>query len=300
MQNKLLITIVDEKGSKQFHAHKHIKKIIFWGIIILISIVIALFLIMKLLMNTISEIALDQNIVISEYRYLYQQNENLKNKIQQKNNELNMIYQKINDLENIIGTQKNNQKNYKKPDYSELLTNLDHAHKDLILTLIPNGSPVQYETSYKNASLQKNPKQKLGLEFSSKEEMPVYATSDGVIDRIDKNRKKSYGSLVKMTHSFGFSTIYAHLKKISVFPGDFIRKGDLIGYADFSTLRNTYILYYEVLFLNKTLDTKTYTEWNLDNFNQIFEDENMDWGDLLYTIKDILKLRSYGTKDNEK
>ncbi|WP_158654742.1 MULTISPECIES: M23 family metallopeptidase [unclassified Helicobacter] len=297
MQDKLVVTIADEKGLKQFQVHKHIKKIIFWGLIAFCAFIVAIFFTMKFLMHTIDSVALEQNVAISEYRYIYQQNEILKNQIQQKNYELSVIHQKIDDLESIIGTQKNNQRSHDKVKEIDLET-LNNEHKEVILNLIPNGFPVKEYSVLENAFSRENSsrrkKEALGVDFIVKNNTPVYATSDGVIDTIRTKYKKGYGNFVVINHSFGFSSLYAHLNTIVLKKGDFVKKGELIGYTGSSGSVKQPLLYYEVLFLNKTLPTQRYIDWNIKNFNDLLlHDSVIDWKNLVWTIQDVVRLKNF-------
>lgn len=296
MQNKLVITIADEKGARQFQVHKHIKKIIVWALILFFCFIGGIILLMKFLMHTMDVIALEQNIAISEYRYIYQQNEILKHKIQQKNNELNMIHQKIGDLESIIGTQKNNQKIYDKVKEIDL-EQLAYQHKEMMLNLIPSGAPILQQAKRQNALPKEYPNRKkeaLGVNFDVPKHTPVYATSDGVVDTLRLNYKKGYGNFIKINHSFGFSSLYAHLDEILLKKGDFVKKGDLIGYSGSSGGVKSPVLYYEVLFLNKTLNTEIYVQWNMENFNSLLLNNNtIDWESLVWTIQDVLRLKKF-------
>lgn len=296
MQNKLVITIADEKGARQFQVHKHIKKIIVWALILFFCFIGGIILLMKFLMHTMDVIALEQNIAISEYRYIYQQNEILKHKIQQKNNELNMIHQKIGDLESIIGTQKNNQKIYDKVKEIDL-EQLAYQHKEMMLNLIPSGAPILQQAKRQNALPKEYPNRKkeaLGVNFDVPKRTPVYATSDGVVDTLRLNYKKGYGNFIKINHSFGFSSLYAHLDEILLKKGDFVKKGDLIGYSGSSGGVKSPVLYYEVLFLNKILNTEIYVQWNMENFNSLLLNNNtIDWESLVWTIQDVLRLKKF-------
>lgn len=296
MQNKLVITIADEKGARQFQVHKHIKKIIVWALILFFCFIGGIILLMKFLMHTMDVIALEQNIAISEYRYIYQQNEILKHKIQQKNNELNMIHQKIGDLESIIGTQKNNQKIYDKVKEIDL-EQLAYQHKEMMLNLIPSGAPILQQAKRQNALPKEYPNRKkeaLGVNFDVSKRTPVYATSDGVVDTLRLNYKKGYGNFIKINHSFGFSSLYAHLDEILLKKGDFVKKGDLIGYSGSSGGVKSPVLYYEVLFLNKILNTEIYVQWNMENFNSLLLNNNtIDWESLVWTIQDVLRLKKF-------
>ncbi|MCE3039317.1 M23 family metallopeptidase [Helicobacter anatolicus] len=299
MYNKLVVTIVDEKGSKQFQVHRYIKKIIFWGIFGFIFIIIGAFFFMKFLMQTIEDVAMEQNIAISEYRYIYQQNEELKERIQKKTNELNVIHQRIGDLETIIDTQKNKQQIDKFEEVD--LKSLDDVQKDLILNLVPNGDPIKdFFSKSKTYSKEKNKnKEALAIFYKTKPKTPVYAASDGVVEIIIRGQKKnsSNGNAIKLNHLFGFNSWYKHLDEIVIKRGEFVKKGELIGYV--GSYGNG--LYYEISFLNKLLSAENFTLWGMDNFDEIILNENkVDWKSLVWIIQDILKLQDYQNPYYEK
>lgn len=249
-------------------------------------------------MQKIDEIALNKNIALSEYKYIYQKNNLLKDQIKQKSQELTIVSQKIGDLENIVDLKKNTDKEpsvYEKID----LDDLSSSQKNLILSLIPNGEPLTSYTSKNSSSQRLHPVKNIkgvptGYDFSAPEGTPVYATADGVIDLIRNNSNIGYGNLVKITHSFGFSSIYAHLEKSVVKKGDFVQKGQIIGYSGHSGNSNGNTLYYEVRFLGKILNPAIYTAWNANNFEEVFNnDSSIDWKNLFWAIGDIIQLQSY-------
>ena len=83
-----------------------------------------------------------------------------------------------------------------------------------------------------------------GMDFAAVEGTPVYATGDGIVRRA--RRAGGYGNLVELENGFGFQTRFAHLSKIMVREGQFVRRGELVGLVG-STGRSTGAhLHYEV------------------------------------------------------
>ncbi len=70
-------------------------------------------------------------------------------------------------------------------------------------------------------------KDHLGLDFVAPRGTPVIATASGVVSRIDRDHH--FGLRIKLSHEFGFTTVYAHLGKSNVFRGKRVRRGDVIG-----------------------------------------------------------------------
>ncbi|PAF48185.1 peptidase M23 [Helicobacter sp. 12S02634-8] len=297
MQEKLVVTIVDESGSKQFLLPKSIKKIIIISCVALALVMIASILLMRFLMQKIDTIAFEKNIALSEYKYIHQKNNSLKDQIKQKGQELAIVSQKIEDLENIVDFKKNTDKNTSENPID--LDSLSLPQKNLILSLIPNGEPLKTYTSKTPSAQRSHPLKQVkgipaGLDFSTPNGAPVFATADGVIDLVRNNPKSGYGNLIKITHSFGFSSLYAHLEKSLVKKGDFVQKGQIIGYSGHSGDSDGDKLYYEVRFLGKVLDPNIYVAWSAQNFQEVFKsDSSIDWESLFWAIGDIIELQGY-------
>jgi len=59
---------------------------------------------------------------------------------------------------------------------------------------------------------------------------PVYASAEGLVLEADNSGYNSgYGEYIKIEHSNGTYTLYAHLSKVLVEQGQMVKKGDLIG-----------------------------------------------------------------------
>lgn len=66
-----------------------------------------------------------------------------------------------------------------------------------------------------------------GLDISNKIGTPIIATGDGVVSKVDSDRKS--GIYVKINHGFGFETTYAHLNSTSMKRGIRVKRGQVIG-----------------------------------------------------------------------
>lgn len=67
-----------------------------------------------------------------------------------------------------------------------------------------------------------------GMDFTAPRGTPIYATGDGVVSRADNNAQ-GYGNHVRIDHGYGYETLYAHMWKIKVKPGQKVKRGDIIG-----------------------------------------------------------------------
>ncbi|HQB78252.1 MAG TPA: M23 family metallopeptidase, partial [Tenuifilaceae bacterium] len=64
----------------------------------------------------------------------------------------------------------------------------------------------------------KVPKMHTGMDFTAPTGTDIYATGDGVVQKVDYSQR-GYGNHVVIDHGFGYATLYAHMHSISVRPG---------------------------------------------------------------------------------
>lgn len=83
-----------------------------------------------------------------------------------------------------------------------------------------------------------------GIDLAAPRGTPVYATADGIVNRA--NWFSTYGLFVGIDHGAELETRYAHMSRLAVAEGQWVNKGDIIGYVG-STGRSTGPhLHYEV------------------------------------------------------
>jgi murein DD-endopeptidase MepM/ murein hydrolase activator NlpD len=66
-----------------------------------------------------------------------------------------------------------------------------------------------------------------GLDIAASEGTPIKATADGTV--LDAGNFFFSGNMIYIDHGQGIISLYAHLSKISVKPGDVVKQGDIIG-----------------------------------------------------------------------
>jgi murein DD-endopeptidase MepM/ murein hydrolase activator NlpD len=95
-----------------------------------------------------------------------------------------------------------------------------------------------------------------GQDFGVLTGTPVYATADGVV----KSRKGNtgYGKTIILDHGYGLKTIYAHLNRYVVNPGDEVKRGDLIAYSGNTGRSTGPHLHYEVRVNNIPVNPRHY------------------------------------------
>jgi hypothetical protein len=67
-----------------------------------------------------------------------------------------------------------------------------------------------------------------GIDFTAPRGTPIQATGNGVVTRVE-SRKNGYGKNVIIDHGYGYTSLYAHMKKVEVKRGDKVIKGQKIG-----------------------------------------------------------------------
>lgn len=84
-----------------------------------------------------------------------------------------------------------------------------------------------------------------GLDIINDVGTSVYASADGVV-RYSGRTQGGYGTVIEISHGYGYSTLYAHLSQVMVKPGQTVRRGELIGKSGRSGLVSGPHLHYEV------------------------------------------------------
>jgi murein DD-endopeptidase MepM/ murein hydrolase activator NlpD len=191
--------------------------------------------------------------------------------------------------------------NYQGPDILEdadrfaLLSN-QIAFKQMVLQLLPNGRPVNYDRVSSSFGRRMHPflktnYQHKGIDVHSNVGTPVIATADGVVTSLQYT-KDGFGKLIKITHGMGFTTYYGHLKTISVDARQFVNKGDVIGYSGNTGRSTGPHLHYEVRFGLVPLDPADFILLTLNNFDQQLEKiEEIPWASLMASMQRLVAIK---------
>ncbi len=151
---------------------------------------------------------------------------------------------------------------------------------------IPNGSPGQDARITSRYGPRVNPvtgKSTVhrGIDFRMDVGTPVFATADGIVESAGKDNNGGFGKIVRIQHSFGFRTYYAHLSKVLVKAGQYVKKGDQIALSGNTGRSTGPHLHYEVRRLWTSMDPEPFMNWALSNFEQLFDEvEEVDWESL--------------------
>jgi hypothetical protein len=140
--------------------------------------------------------------------------------------------------------------------------------KEKILASIPSIKPVRSDKlnnrvellsgfGYRLHPIHKIVKMHAGIDFSAPQGTPIQATGDGVVEEVESKRG-GYGLHVIINHGYGYKTLYGHLSKSDVRPGQKIKKGQLIGKVGSSGTSTAPHCHYEVHYKGKPVNPIDY------------------------------------------
>jgi len=119
-----------------------------------------------------------------------------------------------------------------------------------------------------------------GIDLRCVKGTPILATANGIVT--SSRKTTGFGNLVSLTHSYGFSSRYGHLQKRLVKQGEFVYKGQAIGFCGSTGLSNAPHLHYEIRFLAKHSNPRPFLNWNLSNFDGLFKQvPEVQWQSLI-------------------
>ena len=185
-------------------------------------------------------------------------------------------------LEGLLGTQEGAEFDMGKVP-KMLLT---ARHRLTLLAHIPSAWPMAEKTLITSKyGPRKHPitganKMHKGVDLRCLKGTPILATANGVVASSIKT--KGFGNIISLTHSYGFSSRYAHLHKRLVKQGEFVQQGQAIGLCGSTGLSNAPHLHYEVKFLAKQSDPKPFMAWGLANYDDLFKQvQEVKWQSLI-------------------
>ncbi|MBK8584839.1 MAG: M23 family metallopeptidase [Bacteroidetes bacterium] len=126
-------------------------------------------------------------------------------------------------------------------------------NKANMLSSIPAIQPVSNKDMTRVASgygwrihpIYKTEKLHTGMDFTAPVGTEIYATGNGTVVKVEKDGR-GYGNNVIINHGYGYQTLYGHMSKFSVRPGQKVKRGDLIGSVGNTGTSTGPHLHYEV------------------------------------------------------
>lgn len=168
--------------------------------------------------------------------------------------------------------------------------------KRLLLSSIPSGQPLEDAAVTSSFGMREHPvvegtRLHGGVDFRAAIGTPVRATADGVVEYAGDNPGSGMGRMIKIVHNYGFSTIYAHLSEVDVEVGQYVAQGAAIGQTGNSGLSSAPHLHYEVRYLERRLDPRSFMDWSIDRYRTVFEQEDrVQWQSLARTVRSKVRV----------
>jgi len=84
-----------------------------------------------------------------------------------------------------------------------------------------------------------------GLDIANDVGTPVYATGDGVVENAGRT-SAGLGVMIVLNHGYGYATVYGHLDRVLVRPGEHVKRGALVARCGRTGIVTGPHLHYEV------------------------------------------------------
>ncbi|MBZ7934639.1 M23 family metallopeptidase [Campylobacter sp. W0065] len=287
IKNKFTITITDVNGSKHFYLNQIIKKIFIYIIAFVLLFLIFSGFYIKYLDSKVTDVSKKREELLKKSKELEYSNIQMQKKIEEKAKQYAAIEDKIASFEEALGLEAEN--NLTITDRLENLK-LTNEQQIEILRQIPNGWPIENKGITGNFGWREHPLLKRkefhpGIDLRAEVGTPVYATANGVVEFAGYS-DNGYGYNVILLHNFGFKTVFAHMTRRDIVKaGQFVSKGQLIGYSGNTGLSTGPHLHYEVRFINKTLEPLYFLNLKRKNMNNFFNQERrVPWQSLVKAV----------------
>jgi murein DD-endopeptidase MepM/ murein hydrolase activator NlpD len=291
VKNRLCITLTHVKGSHQFGISKqNLKRLAFFSLFMLSVIVIY-----PLWLNYFNDQLSAQNtllernkqLLLQQTALLSEKHQQLSSEFQSQQEDLTLSKHQLTTLLQQVSFEGGNV--LANQERFQAISN-QLAFRKMVLQLIPNGRPVNYDRVTSSFGSRFHPfykknYQHKGIDVHSFVGTEVVATADGMVSSI-QNTPDGFGKLIKVSHGMGFVTYYGHLKRINVDRGQIVSKGETIGLSGNTGRSTGPHLHYEVRYGEKPLDPANFILWTLNNFeSQLEKIQEIPWGSLMVSLQ---------------
>ncbi|HMR92627.1 MAG TPA: M23 family metallopeptidase [Chitinophagaceae bacterium] len=111
------------------------------------------------------------------------------------------------------------------------------SNKDL--SRIASGFGYRIDPVYKTVKMH------AGIDFTAPQGTPIYASANGTV-KLAGNTGNGYGNHVIINHGYGYETLYGHMVKVKVRPGEKVARGEVVGWVGSTGKSTGPHLHYEV------------------------------------------------------
>jgi len=296
LKHRLFITVSTIHGTRHFTLHQ----LVMWGVLsflLLLTLVFASgYAFIQLLQGQIVELHQERGALTTSSLQLQLQNSALTESIASKSEELSMLNSQLGLLEDALRIVPASELEAASLEERLDIANLTLHQKRMMLSMLPSGIPMKYRRVSSQFGRRIHPithkrDSHKGVDLRADTGTPIYATADGVVKIARDNYDKGYGNMVVLDHSFGFTTRYAHMSKLMVKRGQYVKQGELLGHCGNSGDSTASHLHYEVRFLETAYDPKPFMAWDLYSYESLFETvRTIPWGSFQQSVNRINEL----------
>lgn len=295
MRHRYQITITDFRGARHFTLNQIMRRALLGTMGVIALALLGGSVLIHTLNSRLSDLNAELAIleaqratVLAERTALQGERRKLQGEIEEKSLALMALGDELEHIELLIGLRS-------EPD-RPLVQRVNTAsqtafEKRLMLQSIPSGWPVDSKRITSGFGMRRHPITERmamhgGADLRAPMGTPVHATADGVVEWAAKQHNSGLGKVVRVVHNFGFTTLYGHLDRIEVRPGQFVQRGDLLGYSGNTGASTAPHLHYEVRHLNRRLDPAHFLRWSMDEYDILFaKEEHVEWESLVEVIR---------------
>lgn len=295
MRDRQIITITDYRGSRHYTLSQLMRRVLLGmgaalGLFILTGSLVLYVMTHKVsaLKGQLQSLNQYHSSIEEKNNLLLAEQQRLLNSVREKSDELSLLSDEVGEIEMMIGLKPEPELNLHERIDTASQTAME---KRLMLQSIPSGYPVPDHGVTSRFGVRQHPVRgeetfHWGADLKAERGTAVYATAEGVVEWAAMNKDSGLGKMVKLNHNYGFSTIYGHLDKIGVKAGQYVRKGDLLGYSGNTGVTSGPHLHYEVRYLQRRLDPAPFLSWSLDNYDSLFaQEERVQWESLAEVVR---------------
>jgi len=295
MRNRYLITITDYRGARHFTLSQLMRRTL--AITAAVGLLCALTGTLLLhglnsrvngLNSELAELEQRQSEILSTNKALAQERRVLQSEVEEKASSLLAMSDELETIEIMIGLRAEPER--------PLAQRIDTAsqtafEKRLMLESIPSGFPVSSEIVTSHFGMRDHPIHERmsmhgGVDLRAPTGTPIYAAADGVIEWASMHHNSGLGKMVKIIHNYGFSTVYGHMSEIDAQVGNYVKRGQLLGYSGNTGASAAPHLHYEVRHLNRRLDPMPFLHWSMTDYDRVFaEEDRVEWESLVEVIR---------------
>jgi murein DD-endopeptidase MepM/ murein hydrolase activator NlpD len=295
MRNHYQITITDYQGARHFTLNQLMRRGLLAALAVLALILVTGSVVIHGLSDRVGNLSVElaglkaeRTRVETERRELAAERDQLESDVADKSLALLALSDELENIEILIGLRAEPER--------PLAQRVDTAsqtafEKRLMLNSIPSGFPLDSDRVTSDFGMRRHPIEGHmalhgGIDFGAPRGTPVYATADGVVEWAAQHESSGMGKMIRLLHNYGFSSVYGHLDQIEVKSGNYVRRGELIGYSGNTGASTGPHLHYEVRHLNRRLDPATFLRWSISEYDILFANEDrVEWESLVEIIR---------------